>query len=169
MDITSDNQKVVTASADRSAKIWDLASGHLICSLDDHEGMVWDVQFSPDNKFVITVDIEGQAAKIWDTATGVLLSRLENPMGMTTSAIFSPYGQSALTTQAEVIFNPNVHMVKKTFSTSGSTLVAWNLLLEIRDPHQVSLLIKERIPFHIKDGRLLPIINLQEVVDMPLP
>jgi WD40 repeat protein len=169
LDITSDNQEVVTASADRSAKIWDFASGQLVCSLDDHEGMVWDVQFSPDNKFVITVDIEGQAAKIWDTVTGVLLSRLENPMGMTTSAIFSLDGQSALTTQAEAIFNPNVHMAKKTFSTSGSTLVAWNLLLEIRDPHQLSLLIKERIPFYIQGGRLLPAINPQEVIDSPFP
>jgi WD40 repeat protein len=159
LDITSDNQKVVTASADKSAKIWDLASGRLVCSLDDHEGWVWDVHFSPDNRFVLTVDIEAQAAKVWDSSTGILLSRLENPAGMTTSATFSHDGQKALTTQAKVIFNPNVHMAKKTYANAGSTLVAWNLLLEIRDPYQIGLLIKQRVPFHIEEGRLLPLVD----------
>jgi WD40 repeat protein len=165
IDITSDNQKVVTASSDKSAKIWDLATGRLVCSLDDHEGMVWDVQFSPDNRFVITVDTEGQAAKIWDATTGVLLSRLENPVGMTTSALFSPDSQRALTTQAKVIFNPNVHMIKKTYSTAGSTLVAWNLQLEIRDPYQISLLIQQRVPFSLEEGRLLPVFESQRAID----
>jgi len=67
---SSDGRLVATASSDRTAKVWEVATGRLIATLP-HTGSVWSVRFSPDSSRLATANLLGMAG-IWDAATGQL-------------------------------------------------------------------------------------------------
>jgi eukaryotic-like serine/threonine-protein kinase len=59
-----DGKRVVTASYDRTARLWDADSGALLATLRGHEGRVWSAAFSPDGKRVVTAS-EDKTARLW--------------------------------------------------------------------------------------------------------
>ena len=60
---------VVTASDDRTARIWDAPTGREITALRGHEEWVWSAAFSPDGARIVTASAD-RTARIWDAATG---------------------------------------------------------------------------------------------------
>lgn len=52
---------VVTASADKTAKIWNVQSGEEVKELKGHKDWVLSAQFSPCGKFIITTSDDGTA------------------------------------------------------------------------------------------------------------
>ena len=65
-----DGQRIVTASADKTARVWDAATGKPIGEpLKGHEGAVKSAAFSPDGKRIVTASLD-KTARIWDAATG---------------------------------------------------------------------------------------------------
>ena len=52
-----DGQRVVTASEDKTARLWDAASGKPIGEPMKHEGAVCSAQFSPDGQRVVTASL----------------------------------------------------------------------------------------------------------------
>ena len=64
-----DGQRVVTASTDKTARLWDAASGKPIGEPMKHEGTVNSAQFSPDGQRVVTAS-EDKTARLWDAASG---------------------------------------------------------------------------------------------------
>ncbi len=88
-----DGQKIITASGDNTARIWDV-SGELLVELKGYTGIVSSANFSPDGQKILTIgDI---TAKIWDVS-GKLLAELKGHTGIVSSAKFSPDGQKILT------------------------------------------------------------------------
>ena len=73
-------------------RIWDVASGCEISSLQGHNGIVWGVAFSPDGQTLASVSSDA-TAKVWDWDTGTLVKSLDFP-GQVVSVSFSPDGQS---------------------------------------------------------------------------
>ena len=70
VEYSPDGRRVVTASADGDARIWNAATGRRIAVLSGHGGKVFDASFSPDGKWVVT---GGPAtAGLWLAATGEL-------------------------------------------------------------------------------------------------
>ena len=62
-----DGSRVVTASKDGDARIWDARTGRSLKVLSGHGGTVFDASFSPDGRWVVT---GGPAtAGLWDAAT----------------------------------------------------------------------------------------------------
>ena len=59
-----DGSKVVTASRDRSARLWDAASGQPLAVLQGHEGWLLSAAFSPDGSKVVTASYD-RSARIW--------------------------------------------------------------------------------------------------------
>jgi WD40 repeat protein len=55
---------VVTASHDRSARLWDAASGKQLAVLQGHEDSVGSAAFSPDGAKVVTAS-DDRTARIW--------------------------------------------------------------------------------------------------------
>ena len=70
-----DGGKIVTASADSTAEIWDASTGKCIDSLIGHKAALVDAQFSPDNTKIVTASRDS-TAKIWDAKSGQLLKDL---------------------------------------------------------------------------------------------
>src|SRR5205823_2017601 len=83
-----DGARILTASADRTAKLWD-ASGKLLASFP-HQDEVNSAVFSPDGARVLTASAD-HTAKLWDAASGRLVASFahEDAVG---EATFSPDG-----------------------------------------------------------------------------
>jgi WD40 repeat protein/class 3 adenylate cyclase len=63
------DRKVVTASWDGTAKVWDLESRRELTTLRGHSGPVVGVAVSPDKTRIATASIDG-TTKLWDARTG---------------------------------------------------------------------------------------------------
>ncbi len=98
-DVSPDGRLLVTGSWDRSAKIWDIATGKALRKLDGvHQGYVNSVEFSPDGKLVLTGSDDG-TARLWDIATGLPVEPvLRGHASRIRQARFSSDGSRALTT-----------------------------------------------------------------------
>lgn len=64
-----DGKFIVTASNDRTAKLWETKTGREIRTFKGHSSGVNAVDFSPDGKFIVTGSRDG-SAKLWDVVTG---------------------------------------------------------------------------------------------------
>ena len=66
---------VATASADRTARVWDSGTGALRYTLTGHNGIVTGVSFSPDGRLIATSSSD-KTARIWNARTGALAETL---------------------------------------------------------------------------------------------
>ena len=92
-----DSKRVVTASYDRTAVIWDVLTGKPLVRLRGHEGAVESACFSPDGKRVVTASHD-RTARIWDASNGALITTLRGHEDWVYTAIFSPDGKKVVTT-----------------------------------------------------------------------
>ncbi len=92
---SADGTKVVTASSDNSAIVWDAATGKLLMKLSGHVGIVDDAAFSFDGAKVVTAAQDHAA--IWDAKTGKRLLSLKGHTSFVRCAAFSPDGSKVVT------------------------------------------------------------------------
>jgi WD40 repeat protein len=69
-----DGHRVLTASWDYTARVWDAASGLLQAVLAGHSRPLRYAGFSTDGRWIVTLS-DDQTARIWDAATGQELAR----------------------------------------------------------------------------------------------
>ncbi len=92
---SDDGKRVVTASADHDARIWDTASGALLHVLRGHFAIVSDARFSPDGRWVATAG--PVTAGLWNALSGRLVYLLQGHEGKLLSVAFAPDGRSIAT------------------------------------------------------------------------
>jgi WD40 repeat protein len=93
-----DGARILTASADKTAKLWDAASGKLIASFD-HKGGVLHGVFSPDGTRILTASRD-KTAKLWDATSGEFITSFHHQDWIWRVA-FSPDGARILTASAD--------------------------------------------------------------------
>jgi WD40 repeat protein/serine/threonine protein kinase len=93
-----DAARILTASWDKTAKIWDAASGHLVTSFA-HQGFVWHAEFSPDGARILTASAD-KTAKLWDAGSGELIASFSHK-GPVNDVALSPDGARILTASAD--------------------------------------------------------------------
>ena len=96
-----DGRHVLTASADRTARIWDAEAGNPIIPALLHKGPVESVAFSPDGMHVVTTSWD-KTARIWDAETGKPIGRPLNHGDVVKTAAFSPDGLRVVTASADM-------------------------------------------------------------------
>lgn len=71
-NFNSDGSLLATASADQTAKVWDLdltaGAGRLLATLVGHTSSVFRVAFSPDGRYLATASTVCNEMKLWDLA-----------------------------------------------------------------------------------------------------
>jgi WD40 repeat protein/tetratricopeptide (TPR) repeat protein len=110
-----DGSRILTASDDYTAKLWDAASGEKLATFQ-HKDNVFTAVFSPDGSKVLTASWD-KTAKLWDAASGKELTAFHHYSGVY-SAVFSPDGSKVLTASAD-------HTAKLWDAASGEELATF--------------------------------------------
>ena len=63
-----DGRRIVTASDDKTARLWEAESGKPIGEPMRHEGAVRAAIFSPDGRRIVTAS--GEITRVWDAENG---------------------------------------------------------------------------------------------------
>ena len=92
----NDGERIVTASADKTAKLWDGRTGALIATLNGHKDVLSSAVFSADSERIVTASFD-KTARLWDAKTGAFLTALDGHGSSVTVAEFSPDGGQIVT------------------------------------------------------------------------
>lgn len=91
-----DGRILASGAEDHTIKLWDVASGAQLRSLDEHSGNIASIVFSPDGKTLASSDFFGAGTvRLWDIKTGSLLHLIEcGSESSIRSLAFSPDGRT---------------------------------------------------------------------------
>jgi tetratricopeptide (TPR) repeat protein/tRNA A-37 threonylcarbamoyl transferase component Bud32 len=95
-----DGTRIITASPDGTAKVWDAKTGAEILTLKGHENWVYWATFSPDGTRIVTASQD--TVKVWDARTGAEALTLKGHTAAVRSAMFSPDGTRIVTASDDV-------------------------------------------------------------------
>jgi WD40 repeat protein len=93
---SADDRFIVTASADRTARVWETETGRLLATLIGHSDEVFSAAFSANGRQVITASRDG-TARVWDAGTGVSRFEIESDQKSLVRAAFADGGESIVT------------------------------------------------------------------------
>jgi WD40 repeat protein len=95
-----DGARIVTASSDHTARIWDAQTGQPIGEPLHHNDQVRAASFSPDGTRIVTASVD-HTARIWDAQTGQPIGEPLRHGAAVWSANFSPDGTRIVTASAD--------------------------------------------------------------------
>jgi hypothetical protein len=93
---SADGTRVVTASADDMARVWDARTGQPVGTPLRHQGQVNSAVFSADGTRVVTASTD-RTARVWDARTGQPVGPPLQHQDHVTSAAFSADGMRVVT------------------------------------------------------------------------
>ncbi|MBK9464456.1 MAG: caspase family protein [Chitinophagaceae bacterium] len=112
---SGDGKRIITVSIDKTAKIWDVATGCFLTELHGKGFYIWHAEFSPDGKKAITAG-DDKIVTIWEVTTGNVLFTLKGHTGSVNSACFDAQGEKIVTASAD-------HSVKIWDAASGRLIM----------------------------------------------
>ena len=98
VDISPDNQKIVTGGEDKLVRIWQ-SDGSLLHTLEGHKARIWDAQFSPDGQIIATASRD-RTVKLWNQ-DGKLIVTLSGHRDAVLGVTFSPDGKIIATASGD--------------------------------------------------------------------
>jgi WD40 repeat protein/DNA-binding winged helix-turn-helix (wHTH) protein len=98
--LNREGTRMVTASVDKTARIWDLTGGHSPIVLSGHTRKVTCATFSPDGRLVATAS-EDKTARVWDVNTGQTTKEFMGHIDVINSVAFSPDNRLLLTASGD--------------------------------------------------------------------
>jgi WD40 repeat protein len=93
--VTADGKRAVSASQDRTLKVWDLDSGRALRTLEGHSNYVSGVAVTPDGKRAVSAS-QDDTLKVWDLDNGRELRTLQGHSDAVYGVAVSPDGRRAV-------------------------------------------------------------------------
>ncbi|MFN6535013.1 MAG: hypothetical protein RM021_001390 [Nostoc sp. EkiNYC01] len=106
--LTPDGKRVISASDDKTLKLWNLETGEIERTFNGHSGSVTAVAFTPDGKRVISGSID-KTLKLWNLETGEIERTFNGHSGWVNAVALTPDGKRVIS------------------ASSDKTLKLWNL------------------------------------------
>ena len=91
---------LVSSSADKTVRLWDVATRTQLQKCEVHSGAVMSATFSPDGRTVASGSFDG-TAMLWDVASGRRLDTIRGHESMLYSVAFGPGGHTLYTGSAD--------------------------------------------------------------------
>ena len=98
--ISPDGKQAISLSGDRTAQLWDLATGRLVHQPFTHPDELRGVAFSPDGHSVAIGCADGRIY-LWDIENGSRLGTLGRPSGVISGVAFTPDGKTLISTSRD--------------------------------------------------------------------
>ena len=132
-----DGTRIVTASGDNTARIWDAHTGAELGVLHGHGDRVNSAAYSPDGTRIVTAS-DDKTARLWDARTGAQLVLLAGHLKDVNSAAYSPDGMRIVTASDDktarlwdartgvslaILSGHGDQVIAATFSVDGSQIV----------------------------------------------
>lgn len=92
--------RVVTASQDNTAKLWNVKNGSLIATLGGHTGLVKTARFNVTGDKIVTASWDS-TAKIWNGEDGSVIHTLSGHANKVSSAQFNVAGTMVVTASGD--------------------------------------------------------------------
>lgn len=93
---SSDNQRMVSASVDGTARVWDVSDGHAIGSPLRHDRALTSAVFSADGMRIVTASLDG-TARVWEAVADPPETRALRHGAMVTAVSFDRTGRRVVT------------------------------------------------------------------------
>jgi WD40 repeat protein/serine/threonine protein kinase len=138
LDFSPDGSRLLSASEDGTARLWDVRTGEVVLVLEGHERKVHRAFFSADGTRIVTASADGTVRQ-WDTSTGKeVATPFEAQAGEVICAVYSPDGEwiasggtdrtvrlwrASRRRGARVLLGHSATVVKLAFSRDGRQLV----------------------------------------------
>jgi WD40 repeat protein/serine/threonine protein kinase len=91
-----DGRRIVTASKDHTARVWDVRTGAAVSPPLRHGHLVWKAAFSPDGRRVVTAGHD-RTARVWEVRSGQAVGPPLPHNGPVVDASFGPDGRWVVT------------------------------------------------------------------------
>ena len=88
---SGDSRYLASASDDKSVKIWDVAVGEDLLTLEGHTSYVFCANFNPQSNMLVTGSFD-ENVKLWDVRTGTCIKTLPAHSDPVTAADFNRDG-----------------------------------------------------------------------------
>jgi WD40 repeat protein len=93
---SADGERLLTASYDGTARVWDVSGANDPVVLAGHTDLLDTASFSADGTRVVTGSYDG-SARVWDSQTGSHVATLDGAGGAVYDAAFTPDGARVIT------------------------------------------------------------------------
>jgi WD40 repeat protein len=98
--VMPDGTRIVTASGDRTARVWDAQTGAELLQIKGHTGAVFAMAVTPDGARIVTGSPDG-TARIWDARTGAEELQLKGHTDAVFAVAVTPDGARIVTGSAD--------------------------------------------------------------------
>jgi hypothetical protein len=99
---------LASGSLDGTVKVWELASGQLLCMLQEDQNTIISVAFDPAGRTLASGGSRWSRkdiAELWELTSGKLLCRLEGHQGSVMSVAFDPTGRALASASGDKTVN----------------------------------------------------------------